>query len=408
MTVLIGHPTGNPNSHHAALAHFEAGWLEAFCVPWMPSDLELRTLGRVPGLHDAVARLRRRRFDPLSGASSVQGRIGEWGRLFRRMVGGTWADERLSYEANDWLMHVMAQECMRRPEVGVVHAYEDCALLQFEAAHKTGRRRVYDLPIGYYPAWEQVLAKLRKTYADWLPTSAAQEDRYVRPEQKAREMELAELVLAPSTFVQGTIQRFVDRNVALVPYGVDSGFWSPSEDDRRLGPLRFLFAGQCSVRKGVPLLLDAWKSAALRDCELDLVGTWKLAESRKRDVPSGVRVFEAQSSTALREIMRWTDVLVLPSYFEGFALVVLEALACGVPVLVSDATGAADVVESNCGMVVPTGDKDALVEALRQAGHNPDWVRSMRRAAREKGKSLNWQRYRERVREAVRPYLGEK
>src|SRR5437870_5753527 len=37
MTILFGHPTGNPNSHHAALAHLEAGRLEAFCVPWMPT-----------------------------------------------------------------------------------------------------------------------------------------------------------------------------------------------------------------------------------------------------------------------------------------------------------------------------------------------------------------------------------
>jgi FkbM family methyltransferase len=50
VTVLFGHPTGNPNSHHAALAHLEAGWLEAFCVPWMPSAPELALLSRIPGL----------------------------------------------------------------------------------------------------------------------------------------------------------------------------------------------------------------------------------------------------------------------------------------------------------------------------------------------------------------------
>ena len=44
MSILFGHPTGNPNSHHAALAHFEAGRLEALCVPWMPSELALGVL----------------------------------------------------------------------------------------------------------------------------------------------------------------------------------------------------------------------------------------------------------------------------------------------------------------------------------------------------------------------------
>src|SRR4029077_16901458 len=111
VSILFGHPTGNPNSHHVALAHFEAGRLEAFCVPWFPSKPALACLGALPPTRAMAARLARRRFEPLAEAPKVQGRIGEIRRLAMRALGK--GDERLSYEANDWLMWTMARECQR-------------------------------------------------------------------------------------------------------------------------------------------------------------------------------------------------------------------------------------------------------------------------------------------------------
>src|ERR1700684_2474731 len=101
MSILFGHPTGNPNSHHAALAHLEAGRLEAFCVSWMPSSFVLDLLDLVDLSKTMARRLRRRRFCRLANAPLIQGRIGEVRRLLTRVSGR--GDEALSYEANDWL-----------------------------------------------------------------------------------------------------------------------------------------------------------------------------------------------------------------------------------------------------------------------------------------------------------------
>jgi len=72
--IHFGHPTGNPNSHYAALAHWKTGKLEAFCVPWFPKKWDLGLLGLVPGLPREVEILQRRRFEPLANAPKVQGR----------------------------------------------------------------------------------------------------------------------------------------------------------------------------------------------------------------------------------------------------------------------------------------------------------------------------------------------
>src|SRR5207248_3404565 len=77
MSILFGHPTGNPNSHQAALAHFESSRLEAFCVPWFPSEAVLACLRSFPLTHTMATRLERRRFEPLAEAPKIQSRIGE-------------------------------------------------------------------------------------------------------------------------------------------------------------------------------------------------------------------------------------------------------------------------------------------------------------------------------------------
>jgi len=403
VTVLIGHPTGNPNSHHAALAHFEAGWLEAFCVPWVPSEIALRMLAALPGVGGGAARLARRRFAPLAGAPTIQGRWGEWGRLSRRALGV--GDEGLSYEANDWLMRTMARHC-RWPSVTAVHAYEDCALQQFEVARRLGKACIYDLPIGFFPAWRKLQEELARRYVDWLPTGGLPESRHVRPDQKRGEMDLADLVLAPSSFVEKTIREHLpEKRVARAAYGVDLDFWRPATVRAAGRPLTFLYAGQISLRKGIPLLLRAWEKAAIAGARLELIGAWQLAGARRGDLASGVEILPPCSREELRRRYQAADVFVFPSNFEGFGLVLLEALACGLPAIASDATAGPDVLTEACGRVVPRDELDPLVEALRGFAAERDRLDLMATAARSQAERWTWEDYRRSVARAVAPFV---
>ena len=403
MTVLFGHPAGNPNSHQAALAHLEAGWLEAFCVPWMPSLEALRVFRSVPRLRGLVDRLARRNYAPLDAVEKVQDRGGEFRRLALRALG--FGDEALSYEANDWLMSRMTVEC-ERPAVTAVHAYEDCSLDQFRRARSLGKACIYDMPIGYYPAWQDTQQRLVRHYVDWLPPGGLAASRVARPEQKREEMALADLVLAPSSFVERTIRSFhSDIPVARAHYGVDLSFWSPTEEPSAPGPLRFVFAGQLSLRKGVPDLLLAWERAALQDAELLLVGSWQLSEDRLAKLPPNVQWRPPCGPAALREYYRSADVFVFPSHFEGFGLVLLEAMACGLPVIASDASAAPDVLVGDCGHIVPAGDIDELAGQLIAFSERRDDLAKMGRAARACAERCSWSSYREQVKAAVRPFV---
>jgi starch synthase len=403
MSIVFGHPTGNPNSHNAALAHLEAGLLECFCVPWMPSPATIRALSLVQPLRPLAQRLARRQFPPLSQVPKVQGRIGEACRLLIRASG--LGDDRLFDHGNRWLMRVMAREC-RRSTVRAVHAYEDCSLWQFMEAKRLGKACIYDMPISYYAAREKTQAELLRKYSDWLPHnwSPIAQDR--RREQKRREMALADLTLVPSRYVEATIREFhPHKDIGLAPYGVNLEFWTPGETNKSPGPLRFIFAGQVSLRKGVPLLIEAWSKAGLRDAELALVGSWTLSESKRRSLPPGIKWFPPCSPQALRDRYRDSDVFVFPSFAEGLALVLLEAMACGLPVLASEASGVSEEITIGCGFVIPPGDLDQLVERLRWFDQHRDEVPAMAYEARSQATRQTWSKYRGLVKRAVSKFI---
>jgi glycosyltransferase involved in cell wall biosynthesis len=401
MAILFGHPTGSPFAHHAALAHFEAGQLDRVCISWMPSKTTLRILEQVPPLRAAAQRLSRRHFSPLADAPKVQGRLGELKRLAIRAFGRGDAD--LANEANEWLMRAMARECRRR-SVSAVHSYEDCSLWQFQEAKRLGKACIYDMPIGYYSAWERIEAQLASQYGDWMPDRPAVQRFH--PEQKRREIELADVVLVPSEFVADTVRDFHPKApIAVAPYGVDLGEWPARTRCASAETVIFLFVGQCSVRKGVPLLLQAWRAAGLIGARLELVGPWLLAEGKKRELPPQTRWRGAVSSRELRRHYRNADIFVFPTNFEGRALVVGEASASGLPVLTTAASGADDFVDNSSGRIVPANDLDALVEELRWFDQNREQLPELSRAARLNAERCTWAQYRSQVTAAVRPLV---
>ena len=185
---------------------------------------------------------------------------------------------------------------------------------------------------------------------------------------------------------------------------MDLDFWRPVAEKAAGGPLRFIYAGQLSLRKGIPLLLEAWNKAAIRDAELQLVGTWNLAEDKRATLPHGVTWLPPCSREALRARFRSADVFVFPSLFEGFALALLEAMACGLPVIASEVTDT-DVLPVGCGRLMPIGDLETLVECLRWFNTHRGKLVAMSLAIRAQAQRFTWENYRRCVTEAVAPFV---
>jgi len=137
-------------------------------------------------------------------------------------------------------------------------------------------------------------------------------------------------------------------------------------------PFRIIYLGRLVKVKGLDLLLQAFLRLAQEDKEVELhiVGGGALESKLRRRVDGERRVhFHGSLFGDEKTRVLWQcQVLVLPSKSESWGLVVNEAMAAGVPVIVSDAVGACtDLVgESGSGLIFPSGDEDALLGCMRE------------------------------------------
>src|SRR5207248_8751294 len=99
----------------------------------------------------------------------------------------------------------------------------------------------------------------------------------------------------------------------------------------------------------------------------------------------------------LRE-MQSHDVLVLPSLFEGFGLVILEAMAQGTVAITTEHTAGPDVIDNGIdGFIVPIRSEAAIAEKLELLGSEPERLMAMKAAAKAKAQSSGWESYRQRL-----------
>ncbi len=167
-------------------------------------------------------------------------------------------------------------------------------------------------------------------------------------------------------------------------------------------PRRFLlFVGTLEPRKNLPGLLDAY--AALPEdlrsaCPLAIVGAWgwKAGALRARiealGVPADqVRLLGYVSDEQLAALYTACRALAWPTYYEGFGLPPLEAMACGAPAIVSDVASLPEVL-GDAGRLLPVDDRDAWRDALRQAIEDDDWRTTQARQALARAATFTWQR----------------
>ncbi|WP_406696204.1 glycosyltransferase family 4 protein [Singulisphaera sp. Ch08] len=162
--------------------------------------------------------------------------------------------------------------------------------------------------------------------------------------------------------------------ITLVENGVDLGVWSPydriDDPDR---PTKFIFLGRLVDWKAIDLLLEAFArvNTDVRP-RLEILGDGTLRETLEAQTDrlrlSDRVVFSGwQPQVECARRLRDADVLVLPSLYECGGAVVLEAMACGIPVVSTAWGGPIDYLDETCGILVPPDSPDAVISGLAEA-----------------------------------------
>ncbi len=277
------------------------------------------------------------------------------------------------------------------------HVANTYALRSGAAARRAGMRVVLDQQ-SVHPLYRR--EAIRHAYGRLRSPPPPFDSR--TDERIARELEQADLILAPSRFV-------FDENVRagipaerqrVVPLGVDTELFRPMPRVRQAGePLRVLLAGGIAPAKGVVDLLEAARRVEGR-VRVTLAG--RIAPGMHEHLAPYVHLFDHLPPMPQEDLARCyhrADVFCLPSYFEGSALVVAEAMASGLPCVVTATAGSA-VRHGRDGLVVPAGAPAELVAALEALAGDPALRARLGAAARRTAEACDLASYGRRLVEA--------
>lgn len=243
----------------------------------------------------------------------------------------------------------------------------------------------YRLPLAHHLKWHAFQKRWKFYY--WLekplPSSGIKSLlRYI--------MQCLTLPYSDGIFCIGSnavhVYQAFSRNIFNLPYSIDLSRYPLRVQTPAVFPLRFLFVGQYIVRKGVPELLEAFSRIAPEKASLSLIGSGELEHNVVSYTRSHSHIKQLGyiNPETLPEIFRNHDVFILPSRHDGWAVVVSEALACGLPVISTIHTTAfVDLVASNEYGIACDITADSIQNAVEHYLTHIDDVRSQGLKGRE-------------------------
>jgi glycosyltransferase involved in cell wall biosynthesis len=360
-TVIVSHPARQAVVYHRPMGaermgisvtfltgiYYKPERFPYFLARWAPGDkrkalLELLELRRIDGLSpENVATILGPWLECAYRADLLS--LHRWWRIW------------------DWLAARWIQlRCRRasgdRPTL--IHCFIDCGVRTLRAARSKGMTRLLEVTLPPLLADKAQMAKWGVSEFDF-PTDVV---------SLKKELAEADFVLVQSEFGATTIQAlgFPANRIIRVHLGLDTDKFRPRVGNRMPGPLRVIFVGQPSRRKGVHHLIQAWRELHLNDVELLLAGNTKSTPPELltaiHETPNCKSLGHLRGKDLL-SLYQQADILVHPSFAEGGCAAIYEGLGCGVPCIVSNHSTSA--VRSGIeGIVFPVGNLAALKCAI--------------------------------------------
>jgi len=411
--ISLTHPTGNPNSRQAALALSEVGLLQELIttIAYNPNQTSDRLLSLLPkDIKNLIQQeLGRRTWIP---PENVRLQTYPWIEIMRLSLVRTGLNRQFGLSEKSLVDRVYATldrlvAKHHLQSLDAIYAYEDGAATTFQAAKQQGILCLYDLPILFYRSSRDIQAQEAQRFPDLASALQSVQEPAMKLERKEQEIQLADHIFVPSSFVQKSLTDagVKPAKIRVVPFGAPIEYFHPQPKPDQL--FRALFVGRVGPRKGVHYLLQAWQELQLPYAELLLVGVNEFPAQWLKPYLDVIRYIPSVPHSALNEYYITASVLVLPSLVEGLPLVLLEAMACGIPIITTPNAGGLDLITNGIeGFIVPIRDVESLTEKLEWCYRHPQELAQMGRAARKKAEQFSWGLYRQQLANCVKEIVG--
>jgi glycosyltransferase involved in cell wall biosynthesis len=401
--ITVSH-AGKQHSYHLAKALLDLGRLEGFYTSSYLSPAWLQDLVLKSGNQFFSRRFKQGLSSPFVH-SHWHFELAEF--ITRKIQGKSQAVQDMVYKRDTDFDQMMARK-MPAIRSDVFWGFQGSCHASLEAAQQSGKMAVCELATAHVVQARKILAEEARLQPEWADSI----DNLYFPAEYERRLEeephRADLVISASDF---TTQTLLDSGIPAVKIKkLSLGFeaihipFSTEARDFESRPLKLLYAGTITQRKGISYLLEAAKSwAGGKEVELHLVGgiqgSGQAFEKRRHLVHYHPAVSQAEMFRLYTEF----DALILPTLFEGFGLVLVEAMAAGLPVIATSHSMAPDIVEQDKnGWIIPIRDAASIQQAVQNLRNlNNESYAAMRQAARQSALRFTWEAYTENLSELI-------
>ena len=402
--IVISHPTGNENTRHAVHALYRHGMLQAFvtCIACFHDNI-YGMLSKVPGLSE----FKKRSFDSFLAKYTITYPYLELMRLIKRKVRflPTVTIDDVCHNMDRKVKHYLSHHI-----VDAVYAYDEGAFETFGYAREHGVRCLFDLPIVHWRCYQSLLADEARKNPEWAETLGIFGDSKEKLARKDQELLMADCVFVASSFTKESILEYfpykIKAPIVVIPYGFPDVFRDRKYEKTASRKLRFLFVGRLSQSKGLSYLFDAIEKFSSY-VDLTIVGFNSYPHCRVlQDKLSQHHYLGTLSHDEVLREMRKADVLIFPSLFEGFGMVITEAMSQGTPVIATDKTCAVDFIKNGVnGWVVESASSTALEQAISDVIDKKDKLEQISCNALRTASSRPWSCYEKELADSVNKFL---
>ncbi len=285
-----------------------------------------------------------------------------------------------------------------RPDVALM--FSDVASeFSLPECRKSGLPTLLSMVHGDVREEVEVLAREREISPDFFGMylsdgPIATDDLRWLHERRLQDIQIADHVMVPSDHIASRLANhgLPRRKIHVIPYAADTRRFVPRPGKVHRETCNFLFAGGISQRKGLKYLLEAWRRIRRPGWTLSLLGALPRDRSALEPYRDEVEFLGRVGHSDMPAQMAEADVFVFPSLFEGSAVVTYEALACGLPSIVTAEAGSV-VRDGLDGYLVPSANIESLANQMERLGNDPSLRASMARSARQRAEEFDWPRY---------------
>lgn len=359
---------------------------------YKPSHILVRIAACLPRSisQKIIFQFKKRSFEPLQSAHIF---IFPWVELMREV-----AEKIIPYHWAEYLLFVRDRIHDRwaswqlNDSYAVVVGYEECSLHTFRKAKKLNKTVVLDLAQIHHKEIENIAT----TFPVFGQIYVNKRLRKKINRIKAEELQLADYVLCLSEFAkQSLLKNGVDVSKIVVTHlGFDPKkfFAKNSYSISTSSPLKLVYAGTLTKRKGIDLLfrlLDDMQGKV----QLSVIGNVSDASELVEKYKDKFTWYPYLKQEEMNKVFCDHDLFVFPTYLDSWAMVVVEAMACGLPVIITENTGAKDVLSKGGGLILKTGNYELLQESIKKIYDNRAFLKSEGCKAHEQAQFFTWVRY---------------